>query len=502
MSSVIRDFWLSHPEYWISIGKVQAVADKIIYDTFYKYDYTGEDTFGKIIYFDQFMRHFSRMTTDVSEIDIIQSRECAIHIIRQNRHHLLDVDDLELIWYLMPFKHMHEWSFMFQLITDWTTKNGRTIVEFPTLNRFFMDSYKKAFTSGPITPSLVDDDDSFGDDYDLDICESHPQAYDGTDWNILAIKDEHSELLENLKIKEPITISLSGGVDSMLMATLLKRSGVDVIAAHIVYGNRRESSEEFKFIKTFCQRLDIPLYFYIIKWLRRDSVDRAFYEKTTRDIRFNVYKSLGRPVLLGHIQEDVIENIWTNIAHGTHLDNLAKFERIAEESGVTVIRPWLSVKKTLIYSAAETLAVPYLKNTTPSWSNRGKFREHFYAATHAQYGEFVDEKLLEVAARIKMQATLLDKLLFQDISASWCPDKRRINVSKAVGLGLDAGCWLQILTDLAHNKLGLSKPSYSSCEELERRIAKGLRNGDIIHLKKGFTVSICICDMDTFLSVQ
>lgn len=500
MSSVIRDFWLSHSEYWISIGKVQAVADRIIYDRFYKYDYSGEDMFGKVIYYDQFMRHFSRMTSEVNEIHIIQSRECAINIIKQRRQELLDVSEQELIWYLMPFKHLHEWSFLFQLITDWIAKNCKTILDFPILNRFFMDSYKKAFISCPVVPSFVD---GFSDnDYDLDICESHPQAYEGTDWNILAIKDEHKQLLTNLKIKEPITISISGGVDSMLMATLLKRSGVDVIAAHIVYGNRRESSEEFKFIKTFCQRLDIPLYFYTIKWLRRDSVDRAFYERTTRDIRFSVYKALGRPVLLGHIQEDVIENIWTNIAHGTHLDNLAKLERVAEESSVTIIRPWLNIKKALIYSAAEVLAVPYLKNTTPSWSNRGKFREHFYAATHAQYGEFVDEKLLEVAARIKMQAALLDKLLFQDISTSWCPEKRRINVSKAVGLGLDAGCWLQILTDLAHNKLGLSKPSYSSCEELERRIAKGLRNGDIIHLKKGFTVSISICDMDTFLSVQ
>ena len=61
MSTYIRTFWLSHPEYWIAQGKQQAIADRIIFDKFQAYDFTQEDDLGIIIYLDQFMRHFSRI---------------------------------------------------------------------------------------------------------------------------------------------------------------------------------------------------------------------------------------------------------------------------------------------------------------------------------------------------------------------------------------------------------------------------------------------------------
>jgi len=495
MTTVIRDFWLSKPDYWIAIGPMQGLADKAIYDNFFKYDISNEDSFGKVVYYDQFMRHFSRIDTSISESTIIQCRENATVIVKAMGSSIMGASSTELVWYLMPFKHLHEWQFIFETIDTWLA--GRPITDFSDLNRYFMDSYKKAFAASMVMPTLANKVD---DDYTIDICESHPSAYNDLSWKTIELPVEGRALVNSFKFDSThVAVSLSGGVDSMLMTALLKRSGVNVVAVHIIYGNRRESSEEFKFIKTFCNKLEIPLYYYAIKWLRRNSVDRAFYEKMTREIRFSVYKAIGLPVLLGHIQEDVIENIWTNLAHGTHLENLAKLEPVCVESGVIVLRPWLNIKKGLIYKVADTLAIPHLKNTTPSWSNRGKFREHFYAATHAQYGDFVDEKLLEVASRIKVQAALLDKLLFHDISTSWCPEKRRINVTKAVQVGLDADGWLQILTDLTHNKLGLAKPSYSACMELERRVKRGIKNGDIIHLKKNFAVRLLIEKETTFL---
>ena len=72
----IRTFWLLNPDYWIATGPKQQAADKLIYSTFYNYDYTQEDTLGQVIYLDQFMRHFSRMTP-ISENTIRDSRIAA-----------------------------------------------------------------------------------------------------------------------------------------------------------------------------------------------------------------------------------------------------------------------------------------------------------------------------------------------------------------------------------------------------------------------------------------
>jgi len=501
MGTRIRNFWLGHPEFWIAVGHKQAIADKLIYDMFHDYDFTAEDAFGRIVYLDQFVRHFSRVTV-VSEDFIRQCRRGADTILRDSMELVLGATEQELVWYLMPWKHLEMWDDLFKVVGLWL--NGKPLVDFPQLNKFFMDSYKKAYTDAAVAAGVVRA--GTYNTYDaVGLCESHPDAYDGSpEWTVLDGGIDAKPLLTALKCCDAkVAISLSGGIDSMLMAALLKRSGADVVAIHIVYGNRAESIGERNFISLFCARLGLPLYTYTIEWLRRDSVERAFYESITRDLRFSVYKAVGRPVLLGHIQEDVIENIWTNFAHGTHLDNLAKFTPKCVESGVTIYRPWLGVKKAVIYKVADLLAIPHLKNTTPAWSNRGKFRTHFYAAAAAQYNGSggMDDKLIEVAARLKKQAEMLDKLLFAAIRESWDSQARRLNITQAVAVGLDADGWLSILTDLAHNKLGVKKPSFASCEEFVRRLEKGLHHGDHVTFKKDFMGQILILDGQTWLHV-
>jgi tRNA(Ile)-lysidine synthetase-like protein len=304
--------------------------------------------------------------------------------------------------------------------------------------------------------------------------------------------------MEALPSKGAVTISLSGGVDSMLMAALLVRKGLDVIAAHIVYGNRPESEGEATFVATYCQKLGIPLYVYRVEWLRRDSVERAFYEEMTRSLRFSVYKALGskRSVYLGHIQEDAVENVWTNFAHGSHLDNLIKFKAEAIEDGVTICRPWLSIRKETVYQIADALAIPHLKNTTPSWSNRGKFRSAFYAATHEQYGSSVDAKVLEVAGRLQSQAALLDQLLYQPILDTWTADKQ-LNVTLAVQNNLGPEGWDHLFTQVAHTHLGIPKPRFAATSDFVTRLRRS--KAVTVSLRKDFVVTVLLKGGNTWL---
>jgi len=503
MATQIRAFWLAHPEYWIALGETQAKADRVIYDTFKNFDFTKEDDFGIVVYLDQFMRHFSRITS-VSETTIRSCRTYAAEVVSSiQSDQLMNSSEQELVVYLMPWKHIEQWKPLFETIHAWL--KGQPITRYVLLNRFFMDSYRKAYTQDTVsanialytTRPLTAQKPTQTLLYDpATLCESHPQAY--TDllnhiWQSLPFPVHAAPLIAALEplSKEPLTISLSGGVDSMLMTALLKRAGADVVAAHVVYGNRSESRDEQAFIQTYCQKLGIPLYVYTVEWLRRDANDRAFYEEMTRALRFNLYKTLERPVLLGHIQEDVVENIWTNFARGTHLDDLAKFRPTTTEDGVEICRPWLRMKKSLIYEIADALAIPHLKNTTPTWSNRGKFRNCFYAATHAQYGSEVDETLLNVASRITKQAELLDRLLFTPIRESWDPVQRRINITRAVENTVDGEGWQRILTELAHKHLHIGKPSYAACQDFAARVRRGLENGQKITLRKDFIAQIC-----------
>jgi tRNA(Ile)-lysidine synthase TilS/MesJ len=188
--------------------------------------------------------------------------------------------------------------------------------------------------------------------------------------------------------------------------------------------------------------------------------------------------------MMGHIKDDVVENVWTNIAHCHHLGNLKKMEAEEVQLGVRIMRPLLTVEKSDIYQISEQIGIPYFKNTTPSWSNRGKFREHFHAATVAQYGAGIDAKVIEFAEAIQTQNKLLNMLLYDPIYNSF--NNNKVNITTAVKANLDANSWLGIFEHICHKYLGRSRPSikcvrdftfrlYRCWDQLNVEIGKGLK---------------------------
>lgn len=485
LMSLIGDFWLNNPQYWIATGATRDKADKEIWERFHDINIDLEpaaDGFSKVVYLDQFLRHFSRIVP-ISEDTIKQARIEAAAITDNTNLNL--VSEEMLVWYLMPWKHLGMWDKLFKAIAEWKEHQGQQGQRL--LDRFFMDSYIKAYTDDRVADGIIIIEGHAAGPFDhQSICESYPEKYWSADWSPAAgcLDLGLPELTS-----EPVAVSLSGGVDSMVLTALLHNR----VAVHIVYGNRPESLLELEFIKEYTFKLGVRLYVYHIEWLRRDSTDRAFYERMTRSIRFSVYKAVGLPVVLGHIQDDVVENIWTNLAKGTNLDDLAKLSLESSENGVKLYRPWLNVPKSLIYEAAEKLGVPHLKNTTPLWSNRGKFRTGFYEATHKQYGSNVDTKIIEVAGRLKKQSDLVYRLLTKPILDSW--DGKQLNITPGVNVELDGDGWLQIFTALCHS-LGRGKPSWAACNDFsKRRLMGGMR----INMRKDLKFTVIVKADQTWL---
>jgi tRNA(Ile)-lysidine synthetase-like protein len=503
MSSDISEYWRAHPKYWIALGETQAKADAEIYELFAPARLETFRWIDQVIYLDQFMRHFQRAAPDQIREDAVGlARVRAAEIVISHKSELAHVDEFELVFCLMPFKHIGDFDFLFTAIHHhWLPAHGHMIP--PILMKFYTDSYSKYYSCIENVYKDVICYDAVATvrpTYDsARICDSYPHKYSSGcgDWETQSIPDCAIPLIESLLSHvpplRPMIVSLSGGVDSMVMCYLLKCAGVPVMAAHIVYGNRDVSEDELAFLRSYCERLEVPLYAYRIEWLRRGQVDREFYESMTRTLRFLFYKCVGGEtphVALGHIQDDLIENIWTNFAHATHLSNLVKMRAEEHMDGVILHRPWLGIKKTGVYAVAEALGIPYLKNTTPSWSNRGKFRETFYAATHAQFGASVDEKVLESASALAKQAALIERLLFKPVYDSWNHETRMLDITRAVEAGLDGDGWSQIFTTICHTKLGISKPSIHACRDFGTRVHRpgGLVEGQRLSMKKDLVV--------------
>ena len=473
MSTKIIEFWKANPNYWITPPSKQKEVDTLITKQFLEYDWTDENLIGKIIYLDQFTRHFQRLGR-ITEDRVEKERILAIDIIKHNINSLKDFDEVEIIFAMMPFKHLKQYDFIFNFLHNQWLPSDKNIIHFPNLQKFYIDTYKKAFTLDTVRVNLIIEHPDEPYDASL-ICDYYPDKYKNKYLDFSPVAN--NKLLPLLKPDKKVIVSLSGGVDSMVMLSLLKYNKVDVSAVHIIYGNRKESEHEYRLLAEFCARLEVPLFVYRIKWLRRGEVDRQFYEDMTRDLRFATYHAaadaINSPepcVMMGHIKDDVIENIWTNIAHCHHLGNLKKMEAEEIQLGVRIMRPLLTVDKADIYQVSEEIGIPYFKNTTPSWSNRGKFREHFHKATVAQYGAGIDMKVIEFAEAIQTQNKLLNMLLYDPIYNSF--ENNKVNITTAVKANLDANSWLGIFEHICHKYLGSARPSIKCVRDFTIRLYK------------------------------
>lgn len=176
----------------------------------------------------------------------------------------------------------------------------------------------------------------------------------------------------------PICISLSGGVDSMVLLDLLLRANKQIIAIHVNYNNRDESKLEEEFLRGYCEARDIEFICHSFDF-KRGSINRNIYENLTKKIKFGVYKSIlqkynAENILLAHHKDDIIENIFTNFCRGDNFLNLSVIKEYSTILGVNIYRPLLNFYKDDIYNYAHYYEVPYFLDTTPDWSVRGKFR--------------------------------------------------------------------------------------------------------------------------------
>ena len=190
---------------------------------------------------------------------------------------------------------------------------------------------------------------------------------------------------EATEVCSPIIVSLSGGVDSMVIAAVLahlKRScgfHLQIIAVHIDYANRPESVAEADFVRRYCETLDITFRCREIKEVTRGVTARDEYEKMSREMRYgsyreaievskegidpNVSKDMVVGVMLGHHKGDLRENVLSNAHKGCGPLDLSGMTAVSKNDGVTIYRPLLPLEKSFVFDYAHKFGVPYFKGT-------------------------------------------------------------------------------------------------------------------------------------------
>lgn len=252
-------------------------------------------------------------------------------------------------------------------------------------------------------------------------------------------------ILEHDLYQNGVIVSLSGGVDSMVILAILLRlkkereslgKSFPIFTSTINYNLRVESKDEADFIKDYCQQYSIVtrtehLNGTVSVGNKRGLVSannqiskRSEFEEESKNIRYQSYQNIideykCNGVMVGHHGDDIIENIFTNSMKGHNLLDIEVMKKKSNIRGIDIYRPLLDNRKSEIYEIAHTYNIPYFLDTTPKWSRRGKMRNEIFPLFTQVFGASWKNKFKEIGTQSNNWNDTVQKFIiepwFQDV---------------------------------------------------------------------------------------
>jgi tRNA(Ile)-lysidine synthetase-like protein len=263
-------------------------------------------------------------------------------------------------------------------------------------------------------------------------------------------------------------VSLSGGVDSMVMISIFHAKKIEVIAVHINYNNRTESKKEEEFLITWCEYNNIKLFVKSINNIHRNSSNRTEYENITKNIRFEFYQEIMKKeganyVLLAHHKDDIVENIFANVCRGRNILDLAVIKNNSKINDINFGRPLSEHFKDKIYKFAHIYQIPYFKDTTPDWSIRGKYRNLIYPSIENAFSKNVKNNLLNISQQSDDWSELIEMQFITPFMKSMKIKKNEVSFDVQQYLDYPL-CFWNVVFMRIFNKFGYKSPSKKSVQ--------------------------------------
>lgn len=191
----------------------------------------------------------------------------------------------------------------------------------------------------------------------------------------LSFKNQLKNLIESPE-NHSYLLAVSGGADSMVLASLFHDSGCKFQVAHINYKLRGEDSDlDQKVVQDFCMKNHIPFHLYEVS--EKDNKPENSIQLWARELRYNFFKKIQEEenlefLVTAHHLNDQLE---------TFIINLSKASGIIGLSGIpsnnnNILRPLLPFSKEEIYEFAKENNVEFREDLSNKKSDylRNKIR--------------------------------------------------------------------------------------------------------------------------------
>jgi len=146
-----------------------------------------------------------------------------------------------------------------------------------------------------------------------------------------------------------IVVGCSAGPDSMaLVDSLLKirdKYNLFLIIAHVNHNLRKQSVEEEKFLRNYCNDNNLIFEGMIIENYGDDN-----FHNEARNIRYNFFQNIikkynAKFLMTAHHGDDLVETILMRIVRGSNLNGYSGFHKYVYFEDYTLVRPFINYTK-------------------------------------------------------------------------------------------------------------------------------------------------------------
>ncbi|HET8829075.1 MAG TPA: tRNA lysidine(34) synthetase TilS, partial [Pelobium sp.] len=186
---------------------------------------------------------------------------------------------------------------------------------------------------------------------------------------MLLAKKQFTDFVNSNKLFKPsdtILLGVSGGKDSVLMATLFAECGFSFAIAHCNFNLRGdESLRDENFVKALAHRLNVPFHFKSFDTTVFAKTHKISIQMAARQLRYDFFRKLQVSegfdrIAVAHHQNDTIETVLINLIRGTGIAGLHGIQTDRHH----IIRPLLCFTADEIDTVVKENNIPYVEDSS------------------------------------------------------------------------------------------------------------------------------------------
>ena len=206
---------------------------------------------------------------------------------------------------------------------------------------------------------------------------------------------------------DTVICALSGGADSVALTfafyLLKEKLGITLEAAHFNHHLRgAESDRDEAFVRSFCDRYDIPLH----AGSAEVKLGRKGLEAAAREARYGFLRSLNGKIATAHTADDNAETVLLHLIRGTGLKGLGG---ITPVHGM-IIRPMLTVTRQEVEDFLSEWCLSHIEDSSNDTDAflRNRIRHHVMPLLQAENPK-IGENLSQMALRLRQDEKCLSE---------------------------------------------------------------------------------------------